>query len=217
MRRATVEAQLAFHLGCAQDAIALTTPMMPLLDDVDDPLARTSFLFTRALALNAGAHYRAGLEVIAALERDATEYRIAFAVPAARLARAAGEAGLRNFVRARHVVRDVIGRGRNRSAIFLPSQMPRRLRHVSRSVLRLGQALGFGSDLGDQSNVWGLRRICPVTGTGRSPPANRTCACALRNSCTRRYVTTEAEVLSAWVEADDTAVQPKRRVRARLS
>src|SRR5262249_7192790 len=200
VRRATVEANLALHLGRAQDASSATTPIMALLEDVDDPLARTSFLFTRALALNAGADYRGGLDVIAALERDATEFRMAFVVPFAKFARAAGEAGLRNFSRARYLVRELIARAEDARDVFTVTNA---------AALEARIAMSDGSysipplraGLEDQSNVWVYGEYAQSLALAEAAFGDPEQARKLRDSCADRYVTSEAAVLRGWVDA----------------
>ncbi len=164
LRRVTVEGQIALWLGGLDAAITTTTWSPLLVGQVEDPLARTAFLHTRAYLLAGAAHYRAALETCAALEGEAREYRIDFAVLEFWLPRATAEAGLRNFSFARRLAQENLPSG-----IRIATIHPRECRGLAARIeVRPPRGSSRLFDLGSTTILRrNLRRICPVAGTGR--------------------------------------------------
>ncbi len=109
IRSAGTRLQTALRVGGLQIALDEATPLLPILQDVRDPLLRTSFMFTRAGALVSTASYRESLRAFSALEDEAATFRIDLAFEPSRVLRSLAEAGLRNFERARALIAESIG------------------------------------------------------------------------------------------------------------
>ncbi len=78
---------------------------MEIIDHVDDPMVRSSFLNTYSFALSMAGKYEAALEVAEALSAEVERGRLAFASPHRHCAMAVAHMGTRNFVGAKDQLR----------------------------------------------------------------------------------------------------------------
>jgi DNA-binding NarL/FixJ family response regulator len=94
----TADKRLLLGLRFGQiESLAEAKQVAELLPSVPDPVLRCSFGSTFSCALNLAADYARALEVSRAMSREATEYRVEFALPYGFLMSAAALAGLRHF------------------------------------------------------------------------------------------------------------------------
>jgi ATP/maltotriose-dependent transcriptional regulator MalT len=100
-RKAIVHLVLSSRMGGIEGALETGAAVLPLLEDVRDPLVITSFLNCYAHFLGLAAHYVDALHVADRQIATAEEYRLAFALPHGYLVRAVAHSGLRDFAQAR--------------------------------------------------------------------------------------------------------------------
>ena len=88
-RKAIVHLVLSSRMGGIEGALEAGAEILPLLEDVRDPLIITSFLNCYGHFLGLAAHYVDALHVADRQIATADEYRLAFALPHGYLVRAA--------------------------------------------------------------------------------------------------------------------------------
>ena len=99
-RKAIVQLVLSSRMGGVEGALDTGAAILPLLDDLRDPLVVTSFLNCYGHFLGLGAQYVEALRVADRHIATAEEYRLEFAIPHGYLGRAVAHSGLRDFARA---------------------------------------------------------------------------------------------------------------------
>ncbi len=200
LRRVTVEGQIAAWLGDIQAAITSSDALVSLVSEIDDPLARTAFLHTRAYLLAAAAHYRTTLETCTALEGEAREYRIDFALLEFWAPRATAEAGLRNFGLARRVIDEKLAlavRDGDRYTTAGAAAVAARIEVSANSRI----IPPFRSGLEEQPCVGAYAEYVLSVALAEGAFGNPVRARALRVEALNHSQNSETEVLSAWVDA----------------
>jgi LuxR family transcriptional regulator, maltose regulon positive regulatory protein len=203
LRRVSVEGQIALWLGEAGAQLATSDSCVSLVDDIDDPLARTSFLYTRAFLLTAAAHYRDALETCAALEREATAYRIDFALLELWLPRATAEAGLRNFGLARRIVDDKLSqalRDRDQYGLANAAALIARI-EVATCSQRVPE---LRAELNDPSSPGWYAEYMLSLALAEAVAGNVDRSRALKAEALKSVMDAESKVLAAWVDAVQT-------------
>jgi ATP/maltotriose-dependent transcriptional regulator MalT len=100
VRRTVAQLVHSSRVGGVQAALRSGATIVPLLDDVKDPLVLTSFLNCYGHLLGLGAFYVDALRISDRHVETATEYRLTFARPHGLIVRAVAHCGLRDFTRA---------------------------------------------------------------------------------------------------------------------
>lgn len=100
VRKAVVQLVYSTRIGGVQSALEIGGAIVPLLSEVRDPLARTSFLNSYGHLLALGALYPEALIVVQREIAEADRYRLPFALPHAHLIQAVAYCGLRDFSKA---------------------------------------------------------------------------------------------------------------------
>jgi ATP/maltotriose-dependent transcriptional regulator MalT len=110
-RKAIAQLVHSSRVGGLAAALDVGAAILPLLDDVRNPLVATSFLNCYGHLLSTAAYYEDALAVSDRHITTAEQYRLAFAVPHGYLVRAAAYCGLRDFAKARAEVARAEERG----------------------------------------------------------------------------------------------------------
>lgn len=100
-RKAIVHLVVSSRVGGVEGALETAAAIVPLLEDVKDPLVITSFLNCYGHFLGLAGRYVDALRVAERQVATANEYRLAFALPHGYFVRAVAHSGLRDFARAR--------------------------------------------------------------------------------------------------------------------
>ena len=100
-RKAIVELVLSSRMGGIKGALDTGAAVLPLVDDLKDPLVVTSFLNCYGHFLGLAAHYLDALHVAERHINVAGEYRLTFALPHGYIVRAVAYSGLRDFGKAK--------------------------------------------------------------------------------------------------------------------
>jgi LuxR family transcriptional regulator, maltose regulon positive regulatory protein len=107
-RKAIVHLVVSSRMAGVEGALETAAGIVPLLEEVRDPLVVTSFLNCYGHFLGLAARYVDALRVADRQVATANEYRLAFALPHGYFVRAVAHSGLRDFAQARaDVVRAV--------------------------------------------------------------------------------------------------------------
>jgi DNA-binding CsgD family transcriptional regulator/tetratricopeptide (TPR) repeat protein len=185
----------------AVESLGEAKKVAELLSSVPDPFLRCSFGSTFSCALNLAADYVQALEVSTAMIRDATEFRVEFALPYGFLARGSALAGLRRFDEARDSLSQALGWAvRCTDTWGQQSVYAARVRALLQEG-KVSEACALEPpELGDslpaiRGEVWGSRGLA-LASMGRISEARR-CAEEVRGS-TRAV---EANVLSLTIAA----------------
>jgi DNA-binding CsgD family transcriptional regulator/tetratricopeptide (TPR) repeat protein len=96
VRMADKQLSVGFRFGFVRH-LPNSRAVYELVDQVDDPFVRCSFLSMHAWALSLGAHYDEALEVAGKLLTDATDFRVRPALPYGHGNRAVALAGLGDY------------------------------------------------------------------------------------------------------------------------
>jgi DNA-binding CsgD family transcriptional regulator len=108
LRRGSLSLQVAVRLGGIDQALSDARPLVQIVQEVPDPLVRTSFMHLYAGSLAIAGHYREALKRCGAVLKDAGQYRLDLAINHASITRSVAECGLKNFAFGRSLVRQVI-------------------------------------------------------------------------------------------------------------
>jgi LuxR family maltose regulon positive regulatory protein len=113
LQRAGLELFSAYHLGGIDTALASAAQAQALLQDVEDPMIRSSFRNSHCHALSLAARYTDALDVATAQLTELDTYDLDFARVHVRLDIARAEAGLRHYGRARELLAQALADARD--------------------------------------------------------------------------------------------------------
>jgi LuxR family transcriptional regulator, maltose regulon positive regulatory protein len=99
VRLFTAQGQFAVRLGLLSSDLDRLLAGMQLLPTVNDPLARSAFVYVMSYALGVAGRYDEALELADAAVSEAERYRLDFALRHGLVSKAIAQAGLRHFVR----------------------------------------------------------------------------------------------------------------------
>ncbi|HEV3480657.1 MAG TPA: LuxR C-terminal-related transcriptional regulator, partial [Gaiellaceae bacterium] len=109
IRKALVRLMRAVRLGGVDGAIDVAARVLPLLDNLKDPLVTTSFLNTYVYVLVLNARYEKALALGETELEVARQYRLDFVLPHALIGRAGALIGVREFTKAAEEIEAAAG------------------------------------------------------------------------------------------------------------
>jgi DNA-binding CsgD family transcriptional regulator len=200
VRHATVDLQVAFRLGGIEGAIGRASPLLGIVKEVEDPLARTSFLYMLGGAFALTGQYKAGLKTIRRLQDEAGNYRLDFTIRVASIIRAIAEAGLRNFRIANSLLVEVITVASEDADIYSLTNA-----WAAEARLQVASASGVVPALRSETSRLGVAGSYAeyVASLALAAAAARDASTARRLArlARTRHVNAETAVICAWVDA----------------